>query len=80
MNRAAPILRPEWVSDAMYPFESRFFDAASGHRMHFVDEGEGEPIVFVHGNPAWSFEFRHAIRKLRTICAVARKLAISFGV
>ncbi len=65
MNRSASSLRPGWVSDDLYPFESRFFATASGHRMHFVDEGEGEPIVFVHGNPAWSFEFRHAIRELR---------------
>ena len=57
--------RPEWVSDAMYPFESRFFDTPDGHRMHYVDEGEGSPIVFVHGNPAWSFEFRHLVTGLR---------------
>ncbi len=65
MNRNAASIRPDWVSDDMYPFESRFFTTEAGHRMHFVDEGEGEPIVFVHGNPAWSFEFRHAIRQLR---------------
>ena len=57
--------RPAWVSDAMYPFESRFFDTPDGHRMHYVDEGEGLPIVFVHGNPAWSFEFRHLVAGLR---------------
>lgn len=34
--------------------------------MHFIDEGEGEPIVFVHGNPAWSFEFRHLVKGLRS--------------
>jgi len=34
--------------------------------MHYVDEGSGEPIVFVHGNPAWSFEFRHLIGGLRS--------------
>ncbi len=33
--------------------------------MHYVDEGDGEPLVFVHGNPAWSFEFRHLIAGLR---------------
>ena len=57
--------RPDWVSDEMFPFESRFFETADGHRMHYVDEGEGAPIVFIHGNPAWSFEFRHLIRELR---------------
>ena len=34
--------------------------------MHYVDEGSGEPVVFVHGNPAWSFEFRHLIEGLRS--------------
>ena len=66
MNRMESTHRPDWVSDDMYPFESRFFAGPAGHRMHFVDEGEGEPIVFVHGNPAWSFEFRHVIRELRS--------------
>ncbi len=62
MNRIASTVRPGWVSDDMYPFDSRFFATKSGHRMHFVDVGEGDPIVFVHTNPTWSFEFRHAIR------------------
>ena len=57
--------RPAWVSDAMYPFESRFFDAPGGHRMHYIDEGQGAPIVFVHGNPSWSFEFRRLVEALR---------------
>ena len=66
MSKVVSAVRPDWVSDDMYPFESRFFAAPSGHRMHFVDEGEGEPVVFVHGNPTWSFEFRHLIAGLRS--------------
>lgn len=58
--------RPDWVSDELYPFESRFFDAPDGHRMHYVDEGSGPAIVFVHGNPSWSFEFRQLIADLRS--------------
>ena len=57
-------IRPGWVSDQHFPFESRFFQSPSG-RMHYVDEGAGEPIVFVHGNPSWSFEFRGLIDRLR---------------
>ena len=56
--------RPEWVSDSLYPFQSRFFAAPAG-RMHYLDEGSGVAIVFVHGNPSWSFEFRHLVAKLR---------------
>ena len=56
--------RPEWVSDSLFPFRSRYFAAPNG-RMHYVDEGSGAPIVFVHGNPSWSFEFRHLVAQLR---------------
>ena len=41
--------RPDWVSDTLFPFESRFFQTPDGQRMHYVDEGSGAPIVFVHG-------------------------------
>jgi haloalkane dehalogenase len=33
--------------------------------MHYVDEGSGEPIVFCHGNPTWSFLYRDIIAALR---------------
>lgn len=59
-------VRPDWVSDELFPFESRFFDTPDGQRMHYVDEGDGPAIVFVHGNPSWSFEFRHLIADLRS--------------
>ena len=32
--------------------------------MRYVDEGAGEPLLFVHGTPSWSFEWRHVIRAL----------------
>ena len=79
MNHIVSTVRPDWVSDDMYPFESKFFATASGHRMHFVDEGEGEPLVFVHGNPAWSFEFRYPIRALRPKFRCVAPDHIGFG-
>lgn len=33
--------------------------------MHYVDEGDGQPILMCHGNPSWSFLYRHLIRELR---------------
>ncbi len=71
--------RPDWVSDEMYPFESRFFTSPSGHSMHYIDEGEGEPIVFVHGNPSWSFEFRHLVKGLRSQFRCIAPDHIGFG-
>jgi len=32
--------------------------------MHYMDEGKGEPIVFVHGTPTWSFVWRQQIKSL----------------
>jgi len=47
-----------------YPFESHFLDL-DGLRYHYVEEGEGEPLLMVHGNPTWSFAWRNLIRELR---------------
>ena len=71
--------RPDWVSDTLFPFESRFFDTPDGQRMHYVDEGSGAPIVFVHGNPAWSFEFRQLIEGLRSEYRCIAPDHIGFG-
>ena len=49
----------------LYPFESHWLDLG-GLRMHYIDEGTGEPIVMVHGNPTWSFYFRELIKEFRT--------------
>jgi haloalkane dehalogenase len=48
----------------LYPFESRWFDSSAG-RMHYLDEGEGTPILFCHGNPTWSFLYRQIVTRLR---------------
>jgi haloalkane dehalogenase len=54
---------PEWLDRGTYPFEHRYVDLPAG-RVHYVDEGAGDPVLFVHGTPSWSFEFRHLIRSL----------------
>jgi pimeloyl-ACP methyl ester carboxylesterase len=45
--------------------EHKFLQLASGARIHYVDEGQGETLLFLHGNPAWSFQWRELIRSLR---------------
>ena len=52
------------VSTSLYPFESRYFDLA-GLRYHYLDEGRGEAILMLHGNPTWSFYYRDLVRGLR---------------
>ncbi|NOX55371.1 MAG: alpha/beta fold hydrolase, partial [Planctomycetes bacterium] len=46
-----------------YPFRSHFLQI-DGHRYHYVDEGDGTPLLMVHGNPTWSFAWRNLIRGL----------------
>jgi haloalkane dehalogenase len=48
----------------LYPFAPHFLDLGP-HRLHYLDEGAGEPLLFVHGNPTWSFYWRDLIRGLR---------------
>ncbi len=43
-----------------YPFVSNFLEVDGG-RLHFIDEGTGPVVVMVHGNPTWSYFFRHLI-------------------
>lgn len=70
--------RPEWLNENEYPFKSHFFSTSVGN-MHYVDEGEGDPIVFVHGNPSWSFEFRNLIKDLSTTNRCIAPDHIGFG-
>lgn len=46
-----------------YPFKSNFFTRDS-HQIHYVDEGQGDVIVMVHGNPTWSYYYRRLISLL----------------
>lgn len=48
---------------AEYPFESNFLDL-NGQNLHYIDEGEGDLIFCVHGNPTWSFYYRDVIKQL----------------
>lgn len=41
----------------------RDFDRV-GVRLHYIDEGAGDPVVMLHGNPTWSFYYRHMIEEL----------------
>lgn len=52
-----------WIDRKEYPFKSHFLQLEMG-KMHYIDEGSGEPIVMVHGNPTWSFLYRHLIKGL----------------
>jgi pimeloyl-ACP methyl ester carboxylesterase len=48
----------------LYPFESHWLNL-NGLRYHYLDEGQGEPLLLVHGNPTWSFYWRELVVALR---------------
>ncbi len=57
-------VRPDWLSPALFPYESRFVDLG-GCRVHYIDEGDGPVLLLLHGNPTWSFLYRRVIARLR---------------
>lgn len=57
--------QPDWLNKTLYPFDSHWMEL-DGHQLHYLDEGQGKTIVFVHGTPEWSFGFRDLIKALRS--------------
>ncbi len=53
-----------WIDRQEYAFDSHFYQVPAG-RLHYVDEGSGPPVVMVHGNPTWSYLYRHLIKQLQ---------------
>jgi pimeloyl-ACP methyl ester carboxylesterase len=47
----------------LWPYTPRFA-RVNGWRMHYIDEGKGDPVVLLHGNPAWGFLYRDVIGPL----------------
>ncbi len=48
------------MSNENFSFASKFVSVC-GHRMHYVDEGRGETLLFLHGNPTSGYLYRHMI-------------------
>jgi len=49
----------------LFDVQQKFIDLPRGAHIHYVDEGQGETILFLHGNPSWSFQWRDLIMGLR---------------
>lgn len=47
------------ISSAL-PFEPRYV-SVEGARIHYIEQGSGDPILFLHGNPTWSYLWRNII-------------------
>lgn len=69
----------DWVDREAYPFKDRHLKLPSGDEMHYVDEGSGPVVLFVHGTPSWSFEWRHLIRRLSSTHRCLAPDLLGFG-
>jgi haloalkane dehalogenase len=47
-----------------FPFQAHFREV-QGLRLAHIDEGEGAPVIFMHGEPTWSFLWRHVLPPVR---------------
>jgi haloalkane dehalogenase len=53
----------KWVDPSLYPFQNKFIQLSAGE-MHYIDEGKGDIILFIHGTPTWSFLYREYVKEL----------------
>ena len=61
-----------------FPFESKYLDV-HGSKMHYIDEGEGDPILFLHGNPTSNYLWRNIIPYLTPHARVIAPDLIGMG-
>jgi haloalkane dehalogenase len=57
MNKAMETVRAD------FPYESRYAEV-KGSKMHYAVHGEGDPILFLHGQPTWSYLWRNVMPEL----------------
>ena len=63
---------------ADYPFTSRYL-TVDGHRLHYIDEGRGPTLLFLHGNPTSSYLWRNVIKPLTAHYRCVALDLIGFG-
>jgi haloalkane dehalogenase len=61
-----------------FPFEPRYLEQ-DGLRMHYVDEGAGDPVLLLHGEPTWSYLYRKLIPPLADVARVVAPDYFGFG-
>jgi haloalkane dehalogenase len=61
-----------------YPFAARYLEQ-DGLRMHYIDEGTGDPILLLHGEPTWSYLYRKLIPPLASVGRVLAPDYFGFG-
>ena len=61
-----------------YDFAPRYLDQ-DGLRMHYLDEGEGDPVLLLHGEPSWAFLYRKMIPPLASTARIVAPDYFGFG-
>ena len=61
-----------------FPFAPRYL-AQDSLRMHYVEEGTGEPVLLLHGEPSWAFLYRKLIPPLAGVARVVAPDYFGFG-
>lgn len=61
-----------------YPFEPNYVEQG-GLRLHYLDEGAGDPVLLLHGEPTWSYLYRTVIPKLTPTCRAIAPDYLGFG-
>ncbi|HEY8510749.1 MAG TPA: alpha/beta fold hydrolase [Cyclobacteriaceae bacterium] len=69
---------PSWVDPSLFPFRSQWLKIGECE-LHYVDEGSGDVILFLHGTPEWSFGYRHVIGDLRPSLRCVAPDMLGFG-
>ena len=59
----APLTKNVHTTGSEFNFENRYV-TIDGHKIHYVEHGSGEPILFVHGNPTSSYAYRNVLRPI----------------
>jgi haloalkane dehalogenase len=67
-----------FVGLAGFPFEPRYVEQ-DGFRMHYLDEGDGDPVLCLHGEPTWSFLYRKMIPELTNVARIVAPDYFGFG-
>jgi len=52
-----------WLDKTEYPFVSNYYKIGE-YDLHYLDEGKGDILLFIHGTPSWSFDYRNVIKEL----------------
>jgi haloalkane dehalogenase len=61
-----------------YPWQPRYLEQ-DGLRMHYLDEGDGDPVLLLHGEPTWSYLYRKLILPLTGVVRVVAPDYFGFG-